>query len=330
MTGGEHVCATFTKQSVIRFEDMYLLFLLLTMVGGSNEIPTNPEFILGGLSSASGEHIDSPVDIELSNDGHIYVLDGKKDNIQKYTFDGAFVLEMGRSGAGPGELTSPAAIEFVDDELWVLDRNLARITVFAADKYLRTIKVSQPTMPESLVPFGDDVLIAGGSLFFDAGIEVFSKSGQVKDHIALNAKLVVGKGPRKELWSGISVEPFGNQILIGYEFFNAIAIVDRTGEIVQFKDMSDFYNRYEEGGGFPAGYAAGSFGEGPGETILVATCSLEERTCNEVFQFSKDLKHILSKRTYGGTVRKIRLFKDFGFLVFIVAGDNEIFFYSVT
>lgn len=64
-------------------------------------------------------------DIQVDNDGNIYVLDGGNYRIQKFNKNGDHLLTIGKRGEGPGEFKAPrnlqidndAGILFVNDEL---------------------------------------------------------------------------------------------------------------------------------------------------------------------------------------------------------------------
>jgi len=77
----------------------------------------------------------------LSPRGHIVVLDPQADDVRIFDGKGAFIRSFGGHGNGPGELTSPTALVWVDDNtLWVANAFNGRYTVFdSTGALIRTV-----------------------------------------------------------------------------------------------------------------------------------------------------------------------------------------------
>lgn len=74
------------------------------------------------------------VDIQLGNDGKIWVLDRQVQSIRLFAPDGTPLKEVGRRGEGPGEIANANGIRRgPDGRMWVRDHRNQRLTVFAPD-----------------------------------------------------------------------------------------------------------------------------------------------------------------------------------------------------
>lgn len=70
-------------------------------------------------------------DIELDNDGNVYVLDRSGRVVQVFDEDGVFLRTIGRRGRGPGELENPVAVGWgPEGYLWIVDPGNGRYAVF--------------------------------------------------------------------------------------------------------------------------------------------------------------------------------------------------------
>lgn len=315
---------------------LMLIFLVQAVQIKGPFVLGSPDFVIGHgrYNKNKIAALESPTNALISSDGYLYVMDSKKRTIHKFTLQGEWLLALGEHGEGPGEFISPSALAFFGEDLWVLDRALARVTLFKSDVLEHTFSVKELSRPESMVRRGNSMFIFGSSsydkaVFLEIGSDVVSRR---KHH--LPSGLSIKMGDRAGVWSSIKVEPFGeNQFLIGYPFYNALGLMSSEGMLINFKEMNDFYERYVGHGsyaGFPKGMAASAFAEGPDGTVFVATCSETSRTCGTVIQLDSSLSKIISKNDYGVTVRKIRYFSDFGLLMVILGGDGEIYFYNAT
>ncbi len=99
-----------------------------------------------GYFSPMGDILYSPttgpsrlVDIDIT-DSEIYsVLDAKRGRIFTYNGDGHFMYVFGGLGNKIGQFHTPVAIERIEDDFLVLDKELGEITVFRTTAYGRTL-----------------------------------------------------------------------------------------------------------------------------------------------------------------------------------------------
>ncbi len=88
-----------------------------------------------GEPGAGEDHFESPADVVIAPDGHIFVADGHNEDgnnrIVKLTPDGKFVKAWGRTGYGPGEFRTLHALAFDErGRLFVADRGNNRVQIF--------------------------------------------------------------------------------------------------------------------------------------------------------------------------------------------------------
>lgn len=77
-------------------------------------------------------------DVQLGEDGSLFILDGLSRTIRVFNPDGVAVREFGGRGQGPGEFEQPGKLLWgPDGNLWVLDLRDGRLTVFSPDGELQ-------------------------------------------------------------------------------------------------------------------------------------------------------------------------------------------------
>lgn len=90
-----------------------------------------PDLRLGTADGDGPELFGQVRDIEADALGRIYVLDTQAKEIRLFGPDGSHIRNIGRGGAGPGELEGPTGMEWSpQDHLWVEDPGNNRYTVY--------------------------------------------------------------------------------------------------------------------------------------------------------------------------------------------------------
>lgn len=88
-----------------------------------------------GVAGNDRAHFNAPADVVVGEGGHVFVADGHGANdnnrVVKFTADGKFVKEWGKTGYGPGEFHTLHALA-IDSRgrLFVADRGNNRIQIF--------------------------------------------------------------------------------------------------------------------------------------------------------------------------------------------------------
>ncbi len=87
--------------------------------------------------------IASPSAIAIAPDGNIAIADGQNRRIYVYNRRGDLQRTIGRQGKGPGELSFPSGLAFIDDTLMVVDDAGAQqllLFTYPSGSYVRSIK----------------------------------------------------------------------------------------------------------------------------------------------------------------------------------------------
>jgi len=262
-----------------------------------------------------------PVAAVLNKKGHLYILDKGLSSIYKVSMEGEFLLTIGRQGQGPGELFRPNDLALIGNKLWVADSRNGRIQVFEDDRFLESIKLRGIRSPSNLAVVGDEVFISGASLTPHHGpITVLSDKGEVLRELSWFPDDHTYKGNTVGLWTSLRMRPMRDRLLLGFTFDNLITVLDDTGTTVANRRMDGLYEAYSVKRGsdlMPAGFSAMAFGEGPDQTVLVATCDLDNRRCGTLIRLSPGLDEVIQRWDFGSSIRYIACLTDYEMLILI-------------
>jgi sugar lactone lactonase YvrE len=87
----------------------------------------------GSFGIAQSGHFSYPQFIAVGDDGSIYVSDLGNKRVQKFSSNGEYITEWGKSGKQSGEFHYPSGIAVSDEFVFVADRDLNRIQKFSTD-----------------------------------------------------------------------------------------------------------------------------------------------------------------------------------------------------
>ena len=109
------------------------LIMEKTAFGGKDESSSIKycfDFKWGSRGSADGQFL-RPHDINFDSKGYVYVSDRDRNDIQKFTPNGTFLMKWGSEGDMPGQFNVPYSIEIdPSDNIYVVDRGNDRIQKF--------------------------------------------------------------------------------------------------------------------------------------------------------------------------------------------------------
>ena len=76
------------------------------------------------------QYLWDPYDMEFDSAGNIYITEGKKNVIRLYDPSGKYIMEFGRSGQGPGDLSMPFQFIILKDTVIVKESANRRLQYF--------------------------------------------------------------------------------------------------------------------------------------------------------------------------------------------------------
>jgi len=85
----------------------------------------------GSFGITGPGHFSHPQFVAVDDDGNIYVTDLGNKRVQKFSSNGEYITEWGKSGKQSGEFHYPSGIAVSDDSVYVADRDLNRIQKFS-------------------------------------------------------------------------------------------------------------------------------------------------------------------------------------------------------
>jgi hypothetical protein len=127
-----------------------------------------------GGDSGSGHVFGRVADIEIGEDGSVFVLDELSRAIHVFSEQGTLLRSFGRRGRGPGELERPAALTWgPGGDLWVFDAANARFTVF--DPQGRLLATYRSPDPEMIYPWAISFSASGLLYTVSSGMDLVNQ-----------------------------------------------------------------------------------------------------------------------------------------------------------
>ena len=88
-----------------------------------------------GVAGGGNDHFNAPADVVVADNGDIFVADGHANDtnnrVVKFSKDGTYIKEWGKSGYAPGEFRTLHAISMdADGRIFVGDRSNNRVQIF--------------------------------------------------------------------------------------------------------------------------------------------------------------------------------------------------------
>jgi len=91
-------------------------------------------------AEVSDDYLGSPVDMDFSTDGRLYIADSRNSRILVWNADGSFARGFGTKGQGPGEFVGVSRLRITGNEIYLFDQE-NKMSVFDLDgNYKRSFK----------------------------------------------------------------------------------------------------------------------------------------------------------------------------------------------
>jgi DNA-binding beta-propeller fold protein YncE len=105
-----------------------------TVLGGKDELNSVKycfKFKWGSGGTSNGQFL-RPHDVNFDSKGNVYVSDRDRNDIQKFTPNGTFIMKWSSEGEKAGQFNVPYSIEIdLLDNIYVVDRGNQRMQVFS-------------------------------------------------------------------------------------------------------------------------------------------------------------------------------------------------------
>ncbi len=144
----------------IRIMAVFLILFVLIFCSKEAEYPqqievidgvkmiTNPDYPRDGVFQLNLEEdlsigveegdekymLNEPQDVQVTDDGTIYIMDWGDTCIKVYDSEGGYLRTVGREGVGPGEFSTPVYMDIsADGKIFLMDGRNQRVVVFSTD-----------------------------------------------------------------------------------------------------------------------------------------------------------------------------------------------------
>lgn len=189
----------------------------------------------GSEGSGPGQ-FDLPTGVAVDAEGYVYVVDYGNNRVQKFTFDGQYVLEWGEYGTGDGQFVTPWGNIAVapDGTIYVPDPQNHRIQRFTSDGQFITKWGTHGT--------------GGGEFDYCSSVVVDSAGNvYVADYYNDRVQKFTADGTFLTMWYG-GVGGFGWVTGLGIGPSDEIYAMDGWARVQKFKSNGDFLLSWGEPG----------------------------------------------------------------------------------
>jgi len=186
---------------------------------------------LGSFGITGPGHFSYPQFIAVGDDGSIYVNDLGNKRVQKFSSNGEYITEWGKSGKQSGEFHYLSGIAVSDDSVYVADRDLNRIQKFSLDGEFVTEWGEKGSYDDQL-RFPNGIAVNNGTVYVvDTGnqrIQTFSTDGEFISSFGSSG---LGEGQFLTI-IGIDIDVDGN-VYVTDKGNSKIEKFDANGEFIQ-------------------------------------------------------------------------------------------------
>lgn len=190
-------------------------------------------------------------DIEVDNQGNIYVGDMSNFRVQKFNKNGKYIQTIGRQGQGPGEFERPTKIRILEisGNIYVQDRSYNIVIFDKQGNYLREIIVKKSIMDFGLDDDGNIIGVFGtlSGLDYTHSICKVNLMGEIIKNVAeFPNNEDIRRGPVSTIvgsYSGLEKNTLISTIdeknfIFGYPETYELSVIDKKGQLL-FKIRKD-------------------------------------------------------------------------------------------
>jgi len=185
----------------------------------------------GSFGITGPGHFSHPQFIAVGDDGSIYVTDLGNKRVQKFSSNGEYITEWGKSGKQSGEFHYPSGIAVSDDFVYVADRDLNRIQKFSLDGEFVT-EWGKKGIHDGQLFFPNGIAVNNGTVYVvDTGnqrIQTFSTDGEFISSFGSSG---LGEGQFLTI-IGIDIDADGN-VYVTDRGNSKIEKFDANGEFIE-------------------------------------------------------------------------------------------------
>jgi len=185
----------------------------------------------GSFGIVESGHFSHPQFIAVGDDGNIYVSDLGNKRVQKFSSNGEYITEWGKSGKQSGEFHYPSGIAVSDDSVFVADRDLNRIQKFSLDGEFIT-EWGEKGKHDGQLFFPNGIAVNNGTVYVaDTGnqrIQIFSTDGEFISSFGSSG---LGEGQFLTV-VGIDIDADGN-VYVTDKGNSKIEKFDANGELIK-------------------------------------------------------------------------------------------------
>jgi sugar lactone lactonase YvrE len=115
------------------------ILLTVALVASAGPLEAQTRWRLDEIARIGGDDeglasFNEIIDVQLGNDGKIWVLDRQTQSLRLFAADGTPIKEVARRGRGPGELSNANGVRRgPDGRMWVRDHSNQRLTSYGPD-----------------------------------------------------------------------------------------------------------------------------------------------------------------------------------------------------
>ena len=221
------------------------VFLVAITPAGSLAYATQDTWILEedlriGSVNDSSYALTRIRDLEVADEGAIYVLQHLERSVKVFDSSGHLVRVIGRDGEGPGEFRSPHRMSWSGDIIGISDVRLGRLTMYTLDgrvqrtiSYMKPYGVLWPLTPRALLQDGNTLAVGSVSvrLVADGTVKAVPILRLTADGTILNT---VAMWDRTNSSTAIDVDPQRGSLFVGQPFSDAplMDVDSRNGTVV--------------------------------------------------------------------------------------------------